>query len=467
MINKIFKIINNKFSRIFKFIFFLRYLFLIFFVATVLFISIPHFFDYKKREKIIINNLSQNYGFKIKALANIKFNSFPTPNFEINEVSANFVLNHNNFQTEKLIIYPKLSSIYNYQNFHIKKIKLENNIYQTDLLNLKDFSAKILHLEKKLSLNNLNLKIIDNNNNVINLKKVNFLNYGYNKNIIYGEVFSRKFKINLKDDLENIYFKLQNTGVSASLNILDNEQSNEFKGSFKGKVLKSNFKFDFDYDDEVLKIKKFFFRDKQISFNSEGLIKIKPFFKVYSSTEIKNIDKNLLKNIDLEKLLKFKDIIKRVSSKNDFTFQSKRFSGNIIKDLLVKTNLEYGRLNINKNFSFSNSEFACISDINLLEEYPVLNFNCLVNSPNKKELFKKLNINYKGNRESFNLNVKGNINILNNKINFDDIKANSNYKASKEDLEFYKVNFENILFNKNFINIFELSKIKNFISEIS
>ena len=202
---------------------------------------------------------------------------------------------------------------------------------------------------------------------MINLKKVNFLNYGYNKNIIYGEVFSKKFKINLKDDLENIYFKLQNTGVSASLNILDDEQSNEFKGSFKGKVLKSNFKFDFNYDDEVLKIKKFFFRDKQISFNSEGLIKIKPFFKVNLSTEIKDIDKNLLKNIDLEKILKFKDIIKRVSSKNDFTFQSKRFSGNIIKDLLVKTNLEYGRLNINKNFSFSNSEFACISDINLLE----------------------------------------------------------------------------------------------------
>ena len=88
MINKIFKIINNKFSRIFKFIFFLRYLFLIFFVATVLFISIPHFFDYKKREKIIINNLSQNYGFKIKALENIKFNSLPTPNFEINDLSG-------------------------------------------------------------------------------------------------------------------------------------------------------------------------------------------------------------------------------------------------------------------------------------------------------------------------------------------------------------------------------------------
>ena len=91
MINKIFKIINNKFSRIFKFIFFFKISFLNFFRRNCPIYIYSSLFDYKKREKIIINNLSQNYGFKIKALANIKFNSFPTPNFEINEVSANFV----------------------------------------------------------------------------------------------------------------------------------------------------------------------------------------------------------------------------------------------------------------------------------------------------------------------------------------------------------------------------------------
>ena len=50
MINKYKKLIHNKFSRFFKFFFSIRYLFVIFFVAIVLFLLIPQFFDYKKTE---------------------------------------------------------------------------------------------------------------------------------------------------------------------------------------------------------------------------------------------------------------------------------------------------------------------------------------------------------------------------------------------------------------------------------
>ena len=49
MINKFYKIVNIKFSRFFKFIFFLRYLFAIFFISLGLFLLIPQFFDYKKK----------------------------------------------------------------------------------------------------------------------------------------------------------------------------------------------------------------------------------------------------------------------------------------------------------------------------------------------------------------------------------------------------------------------------------
>ena len=41
------------------------------------------------------------------------------------------------------------------------------------------------------------------------------------------------------------------------------------------------------------------------------------------------------------------------------------------------------------------------------------------------------------------------------------------YNASKEDLKYFKVIFENILFDENFIEIFNLKKIKDFIIEIS
>ena len=62
MINKIYKRIHNKYSTLFKFIFFLRYLFGIFFISVVLFLSIPHFFDFKKKDEIIKNYLLESYG---------------------------------------------------------------------------------------------------------------------------------------------------------------------------------------------------------------------------------------------------------------------------------------------------------------------------------------------------------------------------------------------------------------------
>ena len=61
MINKTYKTIHNKYSTIFKFIFYIRYLFGIFFVAIALFLIVPHFFNYKKNDEVIRNYLLQNY----------------------------------------------------------------------------------------------------------------------------------------------------------------------------------------------------------------------------------------------------------------------------------------------------------------------------------------------------------------------------------------------------------------------
>ena len=67
----------------------------------------------------------------------------------------------------------------------------------------------------------------------------------------------------------------------------------------------------------------------------------------------------------------------------------------------------------------------------------------------------------------FQLKTSGYLNILNNKINFINIFLDQNYKASKEDLNYFKKSFETIIFNQNFLNIFDIKKIKNFILEIS
>ena len=62
--------------------------------------------------------------------------------------------------------------------------------------------------------------------------------------------------------------------------------------------------------------------------------------------------------------------------------------------------------------------------------------------------------------------ILGTLNILNKKINFEKIKINENYIATNEDLKYFKESFENILFDKIFLRIFNFIKIKKFVSQI-
>ena len=128
-------------------------------------------------------------------------------------------------------------------------------------------------------------------------------------------------------------------------------------------------------------------------------------------------------------------------------------------------NISYGRLNFIKNLRFFDSTTVCDGSINLLVEYPVLYFNCEINSPDKKKLLKKFKINFEESSRPIYIRSNGYINILNNKVNFDIIEVDD-HKALKDDLIFFKKSFEEILFDQDFLSIFETSKIRKFILEI-
>ena len=466
MLNKIYKLINNNFPKILKFVFFIRYLLLIFFISLVVFIVTPMFFDYNKRHTAIKSHLEENYNLQIKKIESIKFYPFPLAKLELSDVVTSLNSGEVDLVTKKLIIYPKLITIYNFKNFNSKKIKLEKNSISTNFFRLKDLYKYILNIEKKIQIRNLNISIKNFDNTLFKLNNVRFSNYGYKQNKIEGEVFGKEFKINLKKNPKKIDFKLLETGISISLSFSDNNQ-NETIGNIKGKILKAKIKSDFIYDQELIRIKKFYFREKNLSFNSEGIILLNPFLQINLETQIIHLENKLLKNINLESVLNFKDIIKKINSNTNFNFKQKKFSRSIIDNLNMKINLAYGRLNIEKSFEISESEFKCNSETNLLEEYPVVSFDCNLSSQDKKKLLKKFDIKYKLKNEPLNIDVKGNLNILNNKINFGSIKINQDYIATKEDLVFFKNSFENILFKQNFINIFNFNKIKSFINEIS
>ena len=112
-------------------------------------------------------------------------------------------------------------------------------------------------------------------------------------------------------------------------------------------------------------------------------------------------------------------------------------------------------MNLNNNF-FKKFENDFNKDVNLS------NYSWFNLGGNAEYFFKP-----KDKNQLIELNVTGNVNVLNNKINFKKIIMNEDYMASKEDLNYYKQSFESILFNTDFIGIFDLDNIKDFILEIS
>ena len=466
MINKFYKTIHNKYYRFFSFIFFLRYVIGLFVISTILFLLVPNYFNYEKRSDSLKNHLAKNYDMKILTYEKIEFNSFMVPYIEFKNALIKLNTSPMELNVKKLKIYPKFLSIYNYQNFQSNKIVLKKSNMILKTSNFKFLIKKFINQKNNLYLNDLKIEINDAFKSLVSIEKVKFINYGYKKNIIEGYVFGKKFKTKINKNSNNINFKLLKSGINIDIQLDENNDTNSISGIFKSKILNTKLKSNFSYDENSLNIYNSFFRSKNLSFKNESFITLKPFVNSNSKFEIEDINVEIFEELKIDKFLN-SNILKKINVKNEVNFNSKKFSRNVFDKLNLKLDLAYGRLNYSKKLSISDDIFRCKGNINLLEEFPLLFFDCSINSESKRDLLKKFNINTKTDNETFNLNAKGNLNILNQKINFKDISLNENYKASNEDLNYFKETFENIIFNENFLGIFNFGKIKEFILEIS
>ena len=465
MLNKIFKRIHNTNSRFLNFIFFLRYLVAVFFVAISLFLIIPTFFDFKKKEEIIKNYLLKEYNLEISDYSNIKYTALPLPRLELKRAQINLEKIKTNLEVTDLKIYPKIFSIYNFDNFKADKIIFDDTDVNLQITNFLVFIEQLLNQRNKISFNNLNLKIINMNKLVLNVENLYFSNFGYKRNYFKGKVFGKKFKLDLENNLRSFKFRLFESGVKADLFFNEEQTQKKKTGTFKAKVLNTKFKFDFEYDDKKIKILNSYFRSRNLSFNKESIITLTPFLFVKTNFEIEELNFKILEKIDFIKIIQFKDTIKKINSKNTINYKPKKFTKSFIDDLNLNADLAYGTLNFKKKFLIAENLFNCESNLNILEDYPLLYFNCKILVNDKKRLFKKFLIKNKMKNDNLEIETKGYLNILSKKINFNKISLNGK-NSTIEDLKYYKDSFESILFEKNFLDIFDSKKIKSFILEI-
>ena len=207
---------------------------------------IPNFFDYENKAKILKKHILENYNFEISSYEKINFKSLPFPRLELENVSIISKSQTIELKVKNLNIYPHILSIYNYDNFKIKKILIKDNHATVDVKNLKFFFKQLFTQKNKFSFDNLNLKLIDQNKLILNIENIKFDNFGYNKNLIKDKIFDKKFKIKLDKNYKNINFIIPNSGIRTDI-LFDKVNKNEIiKGNFKSKILATNLKFLFE-----------------------------------------------------------------------------------------------------------------------------------------------------------------------------------------------------------------------------
>ena len=81
---------------------------------------------------------------------------------------------------------------------------------------------------------------------------------------------------------------------------------------------------------DFVNFKNLFFRDKNLSFDGNGIIYFNPYFKIDLSSSIENINTQFLKKIKLNEFLYSKSIIRKINFKNNLIFKPNKFNINLI-----------------------------------------------------------------------------------------------------------------------------------------
>ena len=413
---------------------------------------IPYFYEYSKHEKKIKNFLITDYNLILKKYDNISYKFFPTPNLVVKNALLN-TKGKTKIKSQEIIIFLNFFNIYNLNNLSSSKINLRNSHVSHDINDLKSFFKFFQNSKNKLRLIESKILFFDNGEKLVTLKDVSYSNYGYKKNIFNGNLFDKEFKLELKNDFQEIFFKIPNAGINLSLK-LDQKASEENKtitGRVKAKILNSNLRFNFEQDNKKIEISETFYRSKKLSFNSKSILNLNPFTYIQSNINIKDINPQIFKKIQIKKFFELKDFRKKINGSIFINYKSKKFSKNFISNFNSELTFAYGRVNYKKSISFLNLNTDCNGSLNTTLDFPKLEFEC----------------NFKKKQNNFDISVKGNLNILKNNIKIKKINFADKKIVSKEDIEFYEKTFENIFLKNSFFETFNKDNVKEFIILVS
>ena len=475
---KLIKIINYKLSsdnkKSNKNIIFFCYVLIIFILLTSIYLIIPKYFDYSKKEKVIISALEKNYHLEVIDITNIKYLILPTPRLiiDINKASVGsgtLSINKGNFE---ILLNPL--DVYNYKELKFKKLFLNKADLTIEIKKLTQLMKYLGDLGNIINIKKSNFLINDDTKNLIKIEKIYFSNKNKRNLKFDGELLNRKISINFinQNDRNKLSINIPAIGSSATIFLTKDSNFNISEGTIKSRILKNDIQFDFKKSNNI-EIKNSLLRNKFIKTTFDGNIQLNPYFLTKFVFLIKKINPRYLKDFTKRKIIlnipsTFK-INKNINGEFKFLYdESVKFKSSYIKEAKSTLILENGEIKFKEIFvKFLDGDLTFSGILKNNEEYERLNFKLILNLVNEKNFLKKLNVSVqKKNYKDKKLDIEGSINLFSNKINFNKISIDNEHLLNKKELDFYKASFEDIVIKGSIINILNHSKIEEFMKII-
>ena len=449
---------------------------------TFLYVAIPTFYKYDKLK--ITKSICESNNLQCSIEGEVKYRFYPTPRLKIEDLKIEgFAKNKNNIiNSDEAIIKLSFKNLLAKEKHKFKKIVL--NKYKAKV-NLGNFAIYKNILTKKINLN----PIIFKKGQVLLYNKKEYVASIYDANIkgdfsettnslrITGRFLNDDILIKLKSKnfttqaTTDLVVKMKNSNFLSKINLLDlDKDKKKMRGNFLTKKEKNKITGIFELENNESNIKKSNLRNNFFEGKMEGKIVFSPFFDFDLEVNLSSLNFTKVYNhflsLDNEKQKKLFKINNKLNGKINFSSDKIYSKNNLIKSFESRIKFYNGNLNL-EQFLLNLGKLGAadmVGSINSDKKFTNLKFESNIFVDNKKKFLSKFGI-YKVKNLFSNLFVSGNFDLENVKLSIYEISENEKLKAN--DINFIENEFNDIMLEDGFLNLFNFQKFKNFIKSIT
>jgi len=456
-----------------RFLFFHLPAFIVFF--GLLYLAIPKFYAYDKL--FVKKNICKSKNIECVIKGKITYDFFPTPRLKLKDLMINLSSNNKKIFTAK-----DVSLILSFKNLLAKeKHKIKNIVISEyegniNLKKLNDFNfifkekvkvtpilfknGKIVFYDQK----NYVATISDANlvaNFLENLSKLKLEGKFLDNNIIFN--FSNKI---IDDKPEtNIEIKMKEKNFLIKLNFFDSHK-NIKNGKFFVRKDKNKISGIFDYKDNKITIIKSNTNNTFIDGKLTGKIILLPYFDFDLDLNLNSINFTRLYNyflsLDNKEQKELFKINNKINGKLNFSTERIYSKHNLVKSFESRMKFYNGNIKI-EQFLINLGKLGAADLLGTIDNdkgSTNFKFESNIFVDNKKKFLSKFGI-YNKEKISSNLFIRGNFDLDNTRASFYEIFSEE--KFNTEDVNFIESEFNELMFENDFENLFNFKKFKVFL----